>query len=406
VKAGVDVGPLEKLRESLYMRGRLPHFTLNRLIDAIGWNLFSPFWLKHIQNQGAPITAIGGVEALYNLFLLLQLAGGQLSDSIGRKKMMIVSYILSIAGIALVLGATSWVWLLVPVALWGLADSLIDPVAGVYFAEIAGGEEKGTSFSLLSFTWFLPGLFAPTAAAMILERFGFKTLAWILMTTEVAAFAILLLWIPETLRDRKPVSLSTMAKTIVDTIRPKPGLEAFYAVALLDAFTYGLYAPFLVIIFTDSLCYTELQSGILLNVVTFMITLLLLPVGRLIDAFSSRKMITVYAAIYSVCAAILLVSRSYILFAAAQFLRGVALSIWNPAYGAYLYASVNQDTRGTYFGNLNALRSLTMLPAPILGTYILGNYGHRGVFSIVLLGAVAMFIVSLRLRPEGENVKA
>jgi len=406
VKAGVDVGPLEKLRESLYMRGRLPHFTLNRLIDAIGWNLFSPFWLKHIQNQGAPITAIGGVEALYNLFLLLQLAGGQLSDSIGRKKMMIVSYILSIAGIALVLGATSWVWLLVPVALWGLADSLIDPVAGVYFAEIAGGEEKGTSFSLLSFTWFLPGLFAPTAAAMILERFGFKPLAWILMTTEVAAFAILLLWIPETLRDRKPVSLSTMAKTIVDTIRPKPGLEAFYAVALLDAFTYGLYAPFLVIIFTDSLGYTELQSGILLNVVTFMITLLLLPVGRLIDAFSSRKMITVYAAIYSVCAAILLVSRSYILFAAAQFLRGVALSIWNPAYGAYLYASVNQDTRGTYFGNLNALRSLTMLPAPILGTYILGNYGHRGVFSIVLLGAVAMFIVSLRLRPEGENVKA
>lgn len=174
----------------------------------------------------------------------------------------------------------------------------------------------------------------------------------------------------------------------------------------MDAFTYGLYAPFLVIIFMDSLGYTELQSGILLNVVTFMITLLLLPVGRLIDAFSSRKMITVYAAIYSVCAAILLVSRSYILFAAAQFLRGVALSIWNPAYGAYLYASVNQDTRGTYFGNLNALRSLTMLPAPILGTYILGNYGHRGVFSIVLLGAVAMFIVSLRLRPEEENVKA
>ena len=59
--------------------------------------------------------------------------------------------------------------------------------------------------------------------------------------------------------------------------------------------------------------------------------------------------------------------------------------------------------RGTYFGNLNALRSLIMLPAPILGTYILGNYGHRGVFYIVLLGAVAMFLVSLWLRPEKEN---
>ncbi len=329
--------------------------------------------------------------------------GGQLSDSIGRKKMMTVSYALSIAGIVLVLGATTWVWLLVPVALWGLADSLIDPVTGVYFAEIAGGEEKGTAFSLLSFTWFLPGLFAPTAAALILERFGFKILAWILMTTEVAAFVILLVWIPETLKDRKPVSLRTMAKTIVDTIRPKPGLAAFYAVALLDALTYGLFAPFLVIIFTDNLGYTELQSGILLNVVTLMITLLLLPVGRLIDAFSSRKMITIYAAIYSVYAAILLVSRSYILFAAAQFLRGVALSIWNPAYGAYLYASVDQDARGTYFGNLNALRSLIILPAPILGTYILGNYGHRGVFSIVLLGAVIMFLVSLWLRPEKEN---
>jgi len=288
------VSPLERLRESPYLRGRLPHFTLNRLIDALGWNLFSPFWLKHIQNQGAPITAIGGVESLYNLFLLLQLVGGQLSDSIGRKKMMTVSYALSIAGIVLVLGATTWVWLLVPVALWGLADSLIDPVTGVYFAEIAGGEEKGTAFSLLSFTWFLPGLFAPTAAALILERFGFKILAWILMTTEVAAFVILLVWIPETLKDRKPVSLRTMAKTIVDTIRPKPGLAAFYAVALLDALTYGLFAPFLVIIFTDNLGYTELQSGILLNVVTLMITLLLLPVGRLIDAFSSRKMITVY----------------------------------------------------------------------------------------------------------------
>jgi len=89
--------------------------------------------------------------------------------------------------------------------------------------------------------------------------------------------------------------------------------------------------------------------------------------------------------------------------AVAQFLRGVALSIWNPAYGAYLYASVDQEVRGTYFGNLNALRSLIMLPAPILGTYILGTYGHRGVFSIVLLGAVAMFLASLWLRPEKEN---
>jgi MFS family permease len=403
VKKGFNVSPLEKLRESPYMRGRLPHFTLNRLIDALGWNLFSPFWLKHIQSQGAPITAIGGVEALYNLFLLLQLVGGQLSDSIGRKKMVTFSYVLSIAGIALVLGAASWVWLLAPVVLWGLADSLADPVTGVYFTEIAGGEEKGTAFSLLSFTWFMPGLFAPTAAAIILERFGFKALAWILMATEVAAFAILLIWIPETLKDRKPVSLRNMARTIVDTIRPKPGLTAFYAVALLDAAIYALYAPFLVIIFTDYIGYTELQSGILLNVVTFMITLLLLPVGRLIDAFSSRRMITLYSAIFSLCAAILLVSRSYSLFIAAQFLRGVALSIWNPAYGAYLYASVDQDTRGTYFGNLNALRSLIMLPAPILGTYILGNYGHRGVFSLVLLGAVTMFLVSLRLRPEKEN---
>lgn len=400
------MGVMDKLRKSPLLKGKLPHFTLNRLIDALGWNLFSPFWLKHIQNQGAPITAIGGVEALYNLTMLLQLVGGQLSDSVGRKKTVTMSYILSIAGIVLMLGATSWVWLLVPVALWGIADSLIDPVTGVYFTEIAGGEEKGTAFSLLSFTWFMPGLFAPTAAAIILERFGFKTLAWILLVTEVVAFAILLIWIPETLKNTKPVSLKTMAKTIVDTIRPKPGLTAFYAVALLDALTYGLYAPFLVIIFTDYLGYTELQSGILLNVVTFMITLLLLPVGRLIDAFSSRKMITLYTAIYSLCAAILLVSRSYTLFIAAQFLRGIALSIWNPAYGAYLYASVDQDTRGTYFGNLNALRSLVMLPAPLLGTYILGNYGHRGVFSIVLLGAVTMFLASLRLRPEKENVEA
>jgi MFS family permease len=338
--------------------------------------------------------------------MLLQLVGGQLSDSIGRKKTVTMSYILSIAGIVLMLGATSWVWLLVPVALWGMADSLIDPVTGVYFTEVAGGEEKGTAFSLLSFTWFMPGLFAPTAAAIILERFGFKTLAWILLVTEVVAFAILLIWIPETLKNTKPVSLNAMAKTIVDTIKPKPGLTAFYAVALLDALTYGLYAPFLVIIFIDNLGYTELQSGILLNVVTFMITLLLLPVGRLIDAFSSSKMITLYAAIYSLCAAILLVSRSYTLFVVAQFLRGIALSIWNPAYGAYLYASVDQDTRGTYFGNLNALRSLVMLPAPILGTYILGNYGHRGVFSIVLLGAVTMLLASLRLRPEKENVEA
>ncbi|MBN2335549.1 MFS transporter [Candidatus Bathyarchaeota archaeon] len=397
------MGVMDRLRKSPYMRGRLPHFTLNRLVDALGWNLFSPFWLKHIQSQGAPITAVGGVESLYNLFLLLQLVGGQLSDSIGRKKMMTMSYVLSIVGIALVLAARSWVWLLVPVILWGIADALIDPVTGVYFAEIAGGEEEGTSFSLLSFTWFLPGLFAPTLAAVILQSRGFAALAWILMATEVVAFLILLAWIPETAKNRKPVNVRNMLRTVVETIRPKAGLTAFYAVSLLDAFTYGLYAPFLVIIFTDYLGYTELQSGMLLNVSTLIVTLLLLPVGRLIDAFSSRSMITLYTVIYTLCAAIYLLSGSYILLIAAQFLRGIALSIWNPAYGAYLFASVDQDTRGTYFGNLNALRSLLMLPAPIIGTYILGSYGEKGVFSLVLLCAATMFLVSLRLRPEREN---
>jgi len=71
VKAGIDVGPLERLRRSALLKGRVPHFTLNRLIDAVGWALISPFWLKHIQLQGAPLPVIGGVEALYNLLLLL-----------------------------------------------------------------------------------------------------------------------------------------------------------------------------------------------------------------------------------------------------------------------------------------------------------------------------------------------
>ena len=405
MKVGVDVGPLERLRRSALLKGKVPHFTLNRLVDAVGWALISPFWLKYIQLQGAPLSVIGGVEALYNLLLLLQVVGGQLSDSIGRKKMMVTAYVLSLAGILFVLAARSWVWLLVPVVLWGLADSLLDPVTGVYFAEIAGGDGEGTAFSLLSFTWFLPGLFAPTLAALILERYEFTALAWILLATESVAFIILLLWIPETLKSTKPVNFKTMVKTVVDTIRPRAGLSYFYALALLDAFTYGLYAPFLVIIFTDYMGYTGLQSGFLLNVVTFMITLLLLPMGRLIDVFSSRTMITLYTVTYVASAAIYLLTGSFGLLVVAQFLRGVALSIWNPVYGAYLYASVEPGQRGTYFGNLNALRSLVMLPAPLIRTYMLASYGHKAVFTAVLLGTVVMTMISLRLEPAKKEVE-
>ena len=103
----------ERVKDFFLMRGNIPALVLNRIVDSTGWNMLETIWQPYVLSLGASMPILGAFDSTYTaLISVFQLGTGELSDYMGRKKLMIFSYVLSLIGIIITLLAGSWIILL------------------------------------------------------------------------------------------------------------------------------------------------------------------------------------------------------------------------------------------------------------------------------------------------------
>jgi MFS family permease len=164
-----------------------------------GLDIIAPFMLLYLRG---PLKISEGTTAiLYALLLVGAVVGpllaGSLSDRFGRRRTLIVYYILSAAGVLAFLGAGSNLVLLVPLLLpFGTAVFSESPVLQAFLADRASGHIRDVAFSVYFTVSFGIGAFWAFVIGNVAAAWGYPV-AFTLMAASYLGAAVLVAFVPE-----------------------------------------------------------------------------------------------------------------------------------------------------------------------------------------------------------------
>lgn len=379
------MGWIRRLREGFALERNLPAIALSEFISSHGWNMFGVIWQPYVLSLEADMRILGTLNGIETgLRSGLMLLTGRLSDSVGRRVLKVVGYLLSIAAVTFSVLAGYWTLLIPAALLWGVGDALWAPAHTSMVAESVEEERRGTAFSLISLTWFIPGFYAPVLAGYLADRVGFRPVLAILLITELCALTIFLIYTSETLKRKKKFTLSSLG-SIRRVLRPEFGLSKFYFATVADRFAMAIGEGIFFGMLMKTFNFTLLQLGILSNVSSIVVSISQMPVGKLVDRYGRKRFLLLSSGVRTLAIGGYLISGSFPGFLLFNGVFGLGMSMWIPAYNAYLSNAVPDEERARFFGDLSGLMGLTSFPAPILGALLYENWGFRAPILASLL---------------------
>jgi len=149
--------------------------TFSLLTWGIGEGLFLYFIPLHLQNLGANPVTIGVILGSFGLMMaVVHIPAGYLSDRLGRKPLLLASWILGlIAAIIMALATSLWSFV-AGYLLYGLTAFVFAPLFS-YVTAARGKLTTGRAMTLTSAMYNLGAVLGPVSGGWIGDRFGLQT---------------------------------------------------------------------------------------------------------------------------------------------------------------------------------------------------------------------------------------
>ncbi len=395
------LGLRKKIRSFLALKGNIPALALAQLISSTNWNMFEVIWQPYALSLGASVVVLGALGSIQTgIGSGLQFITGRISDSLGRKPVQVVAYLCSIAALLISTLSNTWYPLVLSAFLFALGGSLWDPANTSMIAESVERWERGTAYSVISLSWFIPGFFAPTIAGYLALLYGLRQVLLVCMTLEFISLLTFVLLIKETLIVEQKIELHDPLRSVKRVFGSKLGLSKFYIAVIGDAFAWRMTSAILFGILTKTYRFTPMQLGSLLTAFCVVSALSQIPVGRAVDKYGRKKLLITSEAVGLAVLAGYVISQEFSEFLIWYGLFGIVASTWFPAYQAYIANAVSDEARARAVGDLNALRGLISLPAPLIGGILFDLYGFDApiLTSLILLVVVLLILTTIEER--------
>jgi MFS family permease len=388
-------------------RPLLPIFLIV-LVDVFGLTLVIPLLAIYAEHFGAtPFEA----TALVSIYAVCQLVSGpmlgRISDSVGRKPMLLVSQVGTLIGFLLLARAHAlWMIYVSRVIDGSTAGNLA--LAQAYISDHTRAEDRAKSFALIGIA-FGVGFFVGPSVTAALVVYGLPApvyLAAALSMTSILCTAFLLPSGP-------PPSLSDGDGVAgPGGRRPSPFALATYATYFGRPVLRGLFVQFLCFAFA----FATFTSGFALfaerrfswrghafgpREIGFLFAysgLLGILVqgglmGRLVRRFGERALVVAGFAGMAVGYGVLGAIGSVLALLIASTFASLGNAILRPALSSLVTQAAGRGEQGVVIGVTQSLMSLAQITAPLLGGFLIGR-GLLGTWAIVAATAATLGLVA------------
>jgi DHA1 family multidrug resistance protein-like MFS transporter len=339
---------------------------------------------------------------------LIQPFAGHYADIFGRKLVVIVGSIVTLASMGLFLLAAltrNWVILVAAYLLFGLS-MLGSPASQAVIAESVDLDptRMGIAFSAVFLLSSVTSTVTSLAGGVLADVLGYYLIFVIALLFESLD---LFLYFSE-LRETRPSTDAAHAVThgrkfsLRSAASLPKGLLGFFAAFAMDSFAFGITASIIVGMVYDRFRYSNTDIGLIVGVVSLATILAQYPATRLLLLVGPKKSLALSEFLGAVLMLGWYFANSIPFFILLSVIFGVSVATWVPAQQSITMTVSPPGERGSLGGKLAAFRGLVAFPAPIVGGVLYEVYGYQAPSLVSFVLVVLTLLMIIKFLPEQQ----
>lgn len=299
---------------------------------------------------------------------------GKLSDRFGRKPLLILSQLSTLAGFLLLGFATTAILLIIARVIDGLLGSNMT-VSQAYISDVTKPRHRTRVYGYSSGAFGAGMIFGPFIGG-VLSRIDYSVPMFFAAAVTLVSIVLVILLLPETITE-KPDKLSLGFNEIIPVNDVKRFVKApnvrnslimffiYNAAFFLFISNFGLLAEAQFHVGADQVGFYMAWIGILRVVIqTFLI-------ARILRALSEGSMLRTGIVALAVSMVILALSTDYLFVFVPLIFLAYGAGVSRPILTSKLTNSVTQKETATILGVNNSLQSVGQIVTPIAGGFII-----------------------------------
>lgn len=378
------------------------------MIISLGFGLIMPLFPTYVSLLGGGALEVG---ILFSSFVLTRAlfatTFGNLSDRIGRKRLILIGGFLYALLAVLFVVPTSWIGLIFVRGFQGLASAMVWPVSEALIIDSCPPTSRGASLGkvvMVSNLGMVIGPFVGGALYFYADQFlGLSETNSVrfpfYFTAVIALFGAILVWI--NVIDAKAPEQSKEKVTFGKLLKPDgmdqqgvTNLRVLYSNAFMEGFAFSSVGPLMAYYLPERFGIQADVTAIMVGIAMGVGALIAYPSGRLSDRIGRKKLYV--AGSLMAYLGVILIPFGYTLWIVIIFMsmRSMAFQVASPALRALQADTVPERVRGRLIGMLESMSNLgSMVGAPV-GGFLLDQYYGADLGLPVINGTFLQFFVA------------
>lgn len=377
-----------------------------QVTEVLGFSLILPFLPFYAQTFGATPLQIGLILTSFSIFQFLSAPiMGKLSDHYGRRPLLVFSQLSTFLGF-IILGFADSLWM---IYLSRIVDGMLGSnytIAQAYLSDISSKKERSMAFGISGVAFGVGFLVGP-AIGGLLAKIDYSIPAFIAAGMSFLTIVITLLFLPETVKQRKDLKIDMKMFHMGD-------FRKYFNIAMIRYKLWEFSAFILAhVVFVSTLAlYAERQLGfdtgavgLLLAYVGFISVVLRgVLLGKLIDLFGEQRLLDI--GMLSMFLGLLLagfINRGWMMFVVMTFFASGS-GVARPLLMGAISKRSHPKEQGAVMGITNSLGSLAQIIGPLIGGAII-NYmypGFLGIAAAAIVGSALLLLLKEKTTYPGR----
>ncbi len=360
----------------------------------LGIGIIMPVLPLYAKSLGATAFVIGLLSSAFALSRLLFAPYiGSLSDSYGKKKLLVIGLSLYIVfSIAYAL-ASNVAWLFIIRFVEGFASAMVTPVAQAYIGDIVPRGKEGEYMNLFIISLFIGNAVGPFLGGYLSDVFSFSMPFYAMGGMALIALLMVIFFVPEIKSQASEKRKS--ARAIRKIIKDSKMLGVLFYILFRSFYRFGFntFLPLLVVGFMS-----KTNIGLLLSAYMVSGSLLQYPMGKLGDSHPQFK--AIFVLVGSLLSAVSMV-LIFIFYKNVLMLYILSLSMGGfsaLARGSVIAIRTERGRKlgmGAVTGSFASFQALGQITGPVVLGIFVYIFGLPSVFlvggSFGIIGAVLTY---------------
>ncbi len=359
-----------------------------RFVNLVGNSLVFPFMTTYLAERlHASMTIIGLVMTLYGASqVTAQLIGGVLSDSWGRRPVMLLALAAG-AVFTLAVGLAPNPGLLIAaLVLMGLSIPLFQPASMAMVGDMVPSAKLSQAYSLMRMASNAGIIIGPMIGGFLADH-SFLMVFGLDALSMAVFFLIIVLGIGEPPKRKDPTIVSP--GRLLDVVRDRP----FMVFSVLWGLTGMVYAQLYQVL--PAYLHTDLHDptsvfGYLAAENALLVVALQIPITRIVSRIAPSRLMAIGSLFYGLGFFTMLAGHRMATFAVGVLVITIGENVINPAASTWVAGRAPKELRGRYMGFFGlANRTGSALGPTVGGGLLAAGAGLWLITSAAIGGAVS-----------------